>query len=422
VLLFLFEILDSSTLLLFGVFVSAAILSIPFHKKNTAILLIFCIGVYALQVFFYVTIGYKATEWLYPVITHLPSVLLYCLYYKRKVMSSLFAIMSAYLCCQLSKWLSMLALALTSKLWVVYGIRSVITILLGFLIIRYFALSIAMILTKPFKTVLIFSILPAAYYLFDYIATVYTNLLYSGSEAVFEFLPFVLCVAYLIFSVVYFKEYEEKCEAEQHNQLMKIRQIQSVKEIESIQHSEYEISLIRHDMRHFLSNILAYIQNGDCDKTVAYINEIIDATDQTAPQKFCDNNLVHVVLSSYKNKMKKQNIRFLVSIQIPKALPCADIDFASILANGLENAIQAVCALDPEKREITLDLRMKDNKLLLLIKNPYGQTPEITNGLPITYEPGHGLGTQSIKFTVEKLNGNCQFDLKDGAFMLRVVL
>ena len=187
----LFGMLNNSTLLLFGVFVSATILSIPFHKKNIAILLGFCIGVNALQIACYATIGYKYTEWLYPVITHLPSVLLYCLHYKRKVLSSLFAIMSAYLCCQLSKWLSILAFLITGKLWAEYGIRAVITVLLGFLIIRYFASYMAVILAKPFKTVLIFSILPAAYYLFDYIATVYTNLLYSGSEAVFEFLPFV---------------------------------------------------------------------------------------------------------------------------------------------------------------------------------------------------------------------------------------
>ncbi|MGI6772411.1 MAG: GHKL domain-containing protein [Acutalibacteraceae bacterium] len=35
---------------------------------------------------------------------------------------------------------------------------------------------------------------------------------------------------------------------------------------------------------------------------------------------------------------------------------------------------------------------------------------------------GHGLGTQSIKYVTEKLNGNCQFVAKDGQFALRVVL
>ncbi len=100
---FLLGMLNNSTLLLFGVFVSAAILSIPFHKKNIVILLIFCIGVNALHLVCYWAIGLKGAQWFYPIITHLSSVFLYSIYYKRKVLSSIFAIMSAYLCCQLSQ-------------------------------------------------------------------------------------------------------------------------------------------------------------------------------------------------------------------------------------------------------------------------------------------------------------------------------
>lgn len=77
--------LNNSTLLLFGVFVSAAILSIPFHKKNIIILLAFCVGVNAMQFASYAAIGLKGAMWWYPIVTHLPSVLLFSLYYKRKI-------------------------------------------------------------------------------------------------------------------------------------------------------------------------------------------------------------------------------------------------------------------------------------------------------------------------------------------------
>ena len=419
---FLLGMLNNSTLLLFGVFVSAAILNIPFRKKNIIILLAFCTGVNALQFASYSSVGLKGAMWWYPIVTHLPSVLLFSLYYKRRVISALFAVTSAFLFCQLSKWLSMLALLFTDQLWVEYGLRAVITVFLGVLIIRYFAPSLSVILTKPLKTVLIFSILPMAYYLFDYIATVYTNLLYSGSEVVFEFLPFVLCVAYLIFSVVYFKEYEEKCEAERHNQLMELQAAQSVKEIEAIKRSEYAVKLLRHDMRHFLNNISSYIEQGDTDKAKSYIREIIASADKTATQRYCENEIVNMILSSYENAISEQEIRFDYSIQIPAELPVSDVDFTSILSNGLENAIHAVWGLEPDKRSITLDLRMNDDKLLLSIKNPYAHKVELLDGIPRAKEIGHGLGTQSIKYVAEKLNGNCQFVAKDGQFALRVVL
>ena len=419
---FLLGMVNNSTLLLFGVFVSAAILSIPFYKRNLIILLAFSIGVNTLQIILYSSIGLESTQWLYPFITHIPSVLLYSLYYKRKVLNSLFAIMSAYLCCQLSKWFSLLAFVFTGKLWVEYGIRSVITVLLGLLILRYFASSIAVILTKPFKTVLIFSISPAAYYLFDYIATVYTNLLYSGSEVALEFLPFVLCIAYLIYSAVYFKEYEGKREAEQHNHLMEIKRAQSEKEIEAIKRSEYAVTLLRHDMRHFLNNISSYIEKGDSNKAKSYICEIIELADKTAIKKYCSNEIVNMILSFYENEIIEKKIHLHHSIQIPEKLHVSDADFTSILSNGLENAINAVSCLDPDKRSITLDLHMSDTKLLLSIKNPYTHKVDMLDGIPQAKGTGHGLGTQSIKYVTEKLNGNCQFMAKDGLFSLRVVL
>ncbi|NLM34092.1 MAG: GHKL domain-containing protein [Clostridiales bacterium] len=317
----------------------------------------------------------------------------------------------------------MLFLVFTGEQWISYGVRTVLNIVLGLLIIKYIAPSIAVILTKPYKTVLIFSILPATYYVFDYIATVYTNLLYSGSELVFEFLPFVLCIAFLLFSVIYFKEYEEKCQIEQHNQLMEMMRVQWEKEVEAIKRSEYAVALIRHDMRHFLSNISSYIEHGDTDKAKSYIREIIALTDKTAMNKHCENKIVNMILSSYENEINEKGIIFYHSIKIPTKLPVSDVDFTSILSNGLENAIHAVSKLGPGKeRSITLDLRMYKDKILLSIKNPYEDKVDMLDGVPQAKESGHGLGSQSIKYVTEKLKGNCQFIIKDNQFVLRVVL
>lgn len=54
---FVIGMLNNSSLLLFGVFVSAAILSIPFSKKNVAVLLAFCVFVNILQYVSYANFG-----------------------------------------------------------------------------------------------------------------------------------------------------------------------------------------------------------------------------------------------------------------------------------------------------------------------------------------------------------------------------
>ena len=74
------------------------------------------------------------------------------------------------------------------------------------------------------------------------------------------------------------------------------------------------------------------------------------------------------------------------------------------------------------KRHITLHLRMDDGKLLISLKNTFAEKPLFTDGIPISSKKDHGFGTQSIRYVTEKLNGNCQFSVKDDWFILRIVL
>ncbi len=414
--------INFSVLLFFGIYVSAAFLSINLNRKNSWVLFFFGVASLGLQMLIYALFGMRYAEMFYPLMTHLPLLLLFVLYFKQKALSGLFSILSAYLCCQVSKWFGLIVSSISHELWAMYAARIILTIPIFYTIIRYASRSLHVILTKSTKTLLIFGILPAIYYLFDYTATVYTRLLYSGSKVVFEFLPFMLCVAYLFFCVIYFKEYEEKCIAEQQRKLIEIQTTQSIKEIEEIKRSKYEVSLIRHDMRHFLSNVSAMIEGADYDKARAYIQKVIKLTDQTAVKKFCENETVNMILSTYESRMADRNIRFDATVAIPAQLPCSELEFTSILSNGLENATNAVSELEDGMRVVQLKLFLKNTKLLLSIHNAYNKAPVFENGLPITDMAGHGFGTQSIQYMTEKLNGNCQFTAEDSVFTLRVVL
>lgn len=137
----------------------------------------------------------------------------------------------------------------------------------------------SVLLYKPTRSLLIIGFMPFVYYLFDYVAGVYTGLLYSGKEVVVEFLGFVLCIFYIVFLFVYMHQYEAKNEAEQLNRIMKMKRVQSERKIKAIRNAEQEMSILRHDMRHFLINISSFIENGEGEKDKSYINEITKVVD-----------------------------------------------------------------------------------------------------------------------------------------------
>ena len=106
--------------------------------------------------------------------------------------------------------------------------------------------------------------------------------------------------------------------------------------------------------------------------------------------------MVNIVLSSHENEIASGGIVFEHSVKVPEKLDISDIDLTAILSNGTENAINAVMELVPEKRRISLDMRMNDKKLLISIKNTYATKPQIIDGLPRTDKHNHGFGTKNI--------------------------
>ena len=264
-------ILHHAVTLLFGVYISAAFLGIRMSRKNIAVLGGFSAAVGAVSILAFVFFGEDFTTQVYPLIIHLPLILFLTFFYKYTALRSALSVLTAYLCCQISKWVGLAILSITETQWVYYSVRIVTTIIVFAVLIRYVSNAAAQLMQKPTEALLIFAILPFAYYLFDYATGVYTALIYSGNKVVAEFLGFALSIAYLLFLLVYFKQYEEKRETEQRSHILEMQREQYKREIEAQKRSANALSLLRHDMRHFLTTISAYIDSDEYDQAKEYI-------------------------------------------------------------------------------------------------------------------------------------------------------
>lgn len=414
--------LHNATTLLFGVYVSAAFLGIRMKRKNVLILMCFSLAVGAVYLGSFLLFGESVTERIYPLIVHMPLVLFLTLFYKSRFALSALAVVTAYLCCQISKWGGLAAFAVSGSPSVYYCVRIAITVITFAILMLSISKAAARFMQKPTKDVVVLGLMPFVYYIFDYVSSVYTDLLYSGLEIVEEFLGFVLCMAYLVFLFLYFRQYEEKCEAERQRQLLEMQRTQSEREVEAIRRSEREVAILRHDMRHFLSGISSYIESGETDRAIEYISDIIKTTDKTATGRYTANKTVNMILASHEAEMQQYGIDFRCTVGLPETLPVSDVDITSILSNGLENAVKAVQLAEADSRIIILDMHISDGKLLLSLKNTYGKKPVFRDGMPVSSRNGHGFGTQSIQYVTEKLGGNCLFTLDGDMFVLQAVV
>ena len=405
--------------LLFGIFVSTLFLDIKINKKNILIIFGFFYIDLALQAIFYFSKNISSVISLYPLITHLPLFLFFIFIFKKRIFPTLIAIASAYLCCQISNWTTIFVSSfINGTADIIYSLSLFLSF--GF-IVKFVYLPISQLLKKQSSELISFGIILIFYYIFDYVSTVYTQLLYVGNRITVEFTPFLLCICYFVFCTVYFKQYEEKQHIETNNKLMYMKQTQVEKEMTLMEENEKKIVLIRHDMRHFLNDIVNDLENNQNEHAIDYIHTLFDSLDQTVRKQYCLNNTINMIIASYENRIQEGNIDFHYQLSVPKKLAISDIDLTSILSNALENALKAVLLVE-DYRFIQLTIEEKCGKLLISVENNYLNEPIFVDGIPISKEKNHGFGSQSIVYTVDKLNGNCQFSVNNHRFILRIVI
>ena len=408
-------------LLLFGILSSVAFADVQFSKKNLIIVSVLFIICGMFQINVYLLFDEMLIWKIYPLIAHLPIALLLCSYYKKRIITALVSITTAYLCCQPSKWFGILTLTLTGSETANLIVRCFVLIITAILLLFYVAPTLSKIYTNESHKVLVFGMVPVIYYAFDYIIGIYTDLGREYHQMIFEFLPFFLCIVHLIFCVIYYREYEQKAEAKRKEQIIEIAIEQQSKEMDRIRKSNLEVRLLRHDMKFLLNQLALFIQRNDKETCLDLISDYTIKVDSNSSQTYCENEIINSVLLYYKSKCEQNSISFSASVQLDE-LSVDDTMFSSILSNALDNAVNAQKMLAENKREIKLMLKNSNGKLLLSVKNPFKKEPIFVDGIPVTNEKDHGYGSQSIRYMTERLGGNVQFSIEKEQFVVRVII
>lgn len=410
------------TTMLFGIYISAFFLGVKQNRKNILMLFLLFAGEGILYIINSLLWGTAVADWLYTIIVHLPLILFLILYYRHSFVSSCVSVFSAYLCCQLSNWIGLLALTLTGEEWCYYALRILTTFIVFFLLCRFVCHTTETIFTRDTRELYIIGFLPTVYYIFDYSFTKLTDLLYSNNKIVVEFMGFSFCISYFAFLFVYFREYEKKQEIKQYNDLMKMQFLYTEKEIEQVKRSKQKLSILRHDMRHHLNIVLTQLQNNNVKKAIDYVAEIANSYDDTMITAYCKNEMVNSVISIYHTRFEDKQITLHYDVTVRETLPCPDTAICTILSNALENSMHALEEMTTEERWVNLTISEKEKHLLLQIENPIVRIPRFVNGIPTSDKKGHGIGVKSIVYYVEQLGGQYHFFLADRSFVLRIII
>ncbi|MPM81401.1 hypothetical protein SDC9_128454 [bioreactor metagenome] len=410
--------------LIYGVLIMSFLLDIKMNRKNIVFISLYVVLSGLLQIVFYLAYGWKFIEKSYPFIIHLPLLLFFWGFYKKRLACVFFVLFTAYVLTTPRRWIGdVVASFFNYDPNISILVQIIASAFLLLMIYRYLRPFVNRILEYSGSQIILLTVMPALFYFLTYATTVYTDALYRSNILVVGLLGVGLNFCFYSFLAVYFNEITKNFAA-QNEQTILQSQIDATKmQIEDYKNAQTQAVIYRHDLRHHLHYLSACISENHLDEAQAYITRINSDVEAAHVVQYCENSAVNLLLSAHVAQAKKSNVDIDIHAVVPMAISMHSTDICVILGNGLENAIRACRKIEKiSDRKISVTCRHENKKLMIEICNTFTGEIRFEGDLPYSPEENHGCGVQSIKAAVKKYQGVYSFTADSNIFVMRVII
>ncbi len=191
---------------------------------------------------------------------------------------------------------------------------------------------------------------------------------------------------------------------------------------EAIKQSNFELRRIKHDMKNHLLVIKELAATGKASEVSSYADELLGEIAASETFYRTGNEIVDAIISDKKAKAGKRGINLEVTGNIV-GCEINPVDLCTIIANLLDNAIEAVSKLyglntSEKHNAITLDFKKNANFVLITETNYAIARMREENNRIISSKGGsdHGFGIYNIKNAVYRNGGEFNCSVKEEEF------
>lgn len=298
---------------------------------------------------------------------------------------------------------------------------SKLIILIEFIIFKYFKLSLEF---KPKDMILIgipiLSNIVSLLLIFEYNLT--QNIPNKANIIVLVFTISLMVLSNITLIIVIGKIInDDKIKLEY--ELIKERIKTNHKNYEKINEIHNKIRYIYHDLKNHMICIQGYSTK---EEIISYINDLDIEISDFESLKTTGNQTLDIILGEKKYICKKHNIEFEEYINIYKLEFLKDVDICTIFANALDNAIEACLKIDGEiQKRIDVKATYINGFSILKFTNSKSNEIKFTDGRIKTTKNDskiHGIGLASIKYIVNKYEGEVIVNYSENEFILKIMI
>lgn len=185
-----------------------------------------------------------------------------------------------------------------------------------------------------------------------------------------------------------------------------------------------EMHQIRHEVKNHIAYIRALSENGEYSKLKEYLNVVTGETEELFRFVECGNDVINAVMNHAIKQAKASGVEIESQIIVPPNLPYQETKLCSLLANLLDNAIEASVRSGTQHPVVCVGIRPQQDYLFLRVTNPVAESGPGQPSLHTTKADKklHGFGTKIIRRVAEQYQGSVKFAIKEGRFIVDVML
>lgn len=241
-----------------------------------------------------------------------------------------------------------------------------------------------------------------------YVAGAY---LASGLEWFFSHKS-TLVFAVIVFSVVFIFREKKKQLLEISNSYLLLQQNMILQYYDSLKEQIDLTQKMRHDINNHMQIIESIRKENDGEALASYTKDLKAQYERLEPVYYCNNVVINALLVNKNKKCQKENISFEVDLREIDLGNISEYDFAGILFNLLDNAIESCLKIpDKTKRFIHLKCFSDAGQLLISVENSCIEKESKEKTGLFTSKPDkkrHGVGMRIIGETVKKYGGGME--------------
>lgn len=192
------------------------------------------------------------------------------------------------------------------------------------------------------------------------------------------------------------------------------------KHYDSLRLVDRDTRKFRHDTKNHMTVLQTMIEKGEQDQALNYIHEITNKMEPMSCIMRTGSDIADSIVNYKKIRCDEKNIKLEVDGILYAPLKMNDFDFCTILANALDNAIEATEKVTEKERKISVRLDIFNKFLHIIISNPM-QEPLRTKSCKKD-KRNHGFGLENMQQAVDRNFGQIKIDEIDGNFVLDVVV